>query len=345
MHIISASRQTDLPAFYTGWLIQRIREGFCYWTHPYTKQSYSLSLKPEDCLAFVFWTRNPAPLLPYLDELDALGHHYYFIFTLLGYPPPIETHVPKVSEAVRTFKRLAERISPERVIWKYDPIVFSSLTPLAYHVDRFGEIAESLAGATERCSYAWYLPLGYAHSPPGLHFRNPTPSERLSLLQHMLAITRANGMQLSTCFNRDYLLVPEIQPGSCIDMQLLRRITSRPDLDLVSAPELSRSLRAMQKEKSMIRAVRSLGSQAKNMLLGPTPSPCRCVGSYDIGSPNTCLGGCSYCFATQSLEAARQNYRAHNPSGAFLLQPQDLPEPGSERPFQELPVLTVKKGP
>ncbi len=121
--IISASRRTDIPAFYAEWFMQRIRAGYCTVPNPFNRgQVSTISLAPEDVDAIVFWTRFPRPLLPHLDELDRCGYRYYFQFTLLDYPRSLETHRPDVRQAVEAFRTLAERIGPERVIWRYDPI-------------------------------------------------------------------------------------------------------------------------------------------------------------------------------------------------------------------------------
>ena len=94
MTVISASRRTDIPAFYAEWFLNRVRAGFCHWSNPFSGQIYRAALAPDDVTAFVFWTRNPRPLMRHLPELDARGYRYYFHVTLTGYGRPLETHNP-----------------------------------------------------------------------------------------------------------------------------------------------------------------------------------------------------------------------------------------------------------
>lgn len=130
MPVISASRRTDIPALYAQWFMNRVRAGFCHWMNPFSDQVYRVSLAPQDCIAIVFWTRNPKPLIPHLPELDERTYTYYFLYTLLGYPRIIDTRAPELATAIQTFQRLSDLISPKRVFWRYDPILFSSLSRL-----------------------------------------------------------------------------------------------------------------------------------------------------------------------------------------------------------------------
>jgi hypothetical protein len=121
--IISASRRTDIPAFYAPWFMNRVRAGFCVVRNPFNpQQSTRVSLVPQDVDLIVFWTRNPKPLLPYLKELDSRGYRYYFLFTLLDYPSWLELSTPAVENSLECFKQLSELIGPQKVIWRYDPI-------------------------------------------------------------------------------------------------------------------------------------------------------------------------------------------------------------------------------
>ncbi|MCX8024216.1 MAG: DUF1848 domain-containing protein, partial [Thermanaerothrix sp.] len=121
--IISASRRTDIPAFYTPWFIHRVRAGYCTVPNPFNHNQVSyVSLKPEDVDIIVFWTRNPAPLIPYLGELDARGLRYYFQYTIMENPRTIDKKSPPLQPAIETFVELSEKIGDERVIWRYDPI-------------------------------------------------------------------------------------------------------------------------------------------------------------------------------------------------------------------------------
>ncbi|MEW6229256.1 MAG: DUF1848 family protein, partial [Bacillota bacterium] len=145
--IISASRRTDIPKFYSEWFMNRVRAGFCTFPNPFNpKQLIEVSLRPEDVDVIVFWSKDPGPLIPHLGELDRRGLRYYFQFTVNGYPGFMEPNVPPLGEVLDTFGRLSATVSPDRMIWRYDPIVLSNATGLEYHVRRFGEIAGALKG-------------------------------------------------------------------------------------------------------------------------------------------------------------------------------------------------------
>src|SRR5262249_45409981 len=132
--IISASRRTDIPAFYAEWMINRIRAGFCTVPNPFNRHQVSrVSLCPEHVDVIVFCTWNPRPLMGRLGELDSRGLRYYFQFRILGYPRELDPKSPSVTAAVETFKALSDHLGPSRVIWRYDPLIFTSLTTAAFH--------------------------------------------------------------------------------------------------------------------------------------------------------------------------------------------------------------------
>lgn len=298
MTVISASRRTDIPAFYSEWLLNRVRAGFCHWTNPFSGQVYRVGLGPEDVTAFVLWTRNPRPLLRHLPELDARGYRYTFHFTLTGYGRPLETHNPDPQAAIAAFRTLALHAGPEFVVWRYDPIVISTRTPLAYHRQRFAELAAQLEGSTRCCTYSFLdfygktrRNLAAVTAQHGYHFREPTVLERQDLLEDLSAIAEQHGMTLVSCCEEDYTTIPRVYRGSCVDLDLLSRLTGQPALALKPHP---------------------------------TREHCGCVRSVDIGSYDTCLFGCTYCYATNSRSAAQRQRAAHDPHDTILNRPERL---------------------
>ncbi|HPU75793.1 MAG TPA: DUF1848 family protein, partial [Bacillota bacterium] len=149
--IISASRRTDIPAFYTKWFMNRIRQGSCVVVNPFnSSQRYCVDLAPDAVDAIVFWSKNPAPLIPHLGELDDMGYRYYFQLTICNYPRDIEQYLPPLPERIATAVELARRIGPRRVIWRYDPIIISSRTDAQFHRREFASLASALEGSTTR---------------------------------------------------------------------------------------------------------------------------------------------------------------------------------------------------
>jgi len=122
--IISASRSTDIPAFYAEWFIDRLKAGYCVWYNPFNQQPMYVAF--NNVRAVVFWSKNPKPLIPYLHELDERGIHYYFQFTLNDYEEEgFEPNVPALENRIATFKELADQIGKERVIWRFDPLIMT----------------------------------------------------------------------------------------------------------------------------------------------------------------------------------------------------------------------------
>ncbi|OGO37264.1 MAG: hypothetical protein A2W35_00265 [Chloroflexi bacterium RBG_16_57_11] len=300
--IISASRRTDIPAFYAPWFINRIRAGFCEVPNPFNRgQITHISLLPEDVDVIVFWTRNPRPLFPYLGELEARGYRYYFQYTLLGYPPEIDANGPAAQASLVTFRELAQRVGPDRVIWRYDPIVLSQITPPAYHRLAFARLAVELAGFTRRSVIslmddypkirgrlqemarqgAQLLPF----SMDGAVIEGEMPVRLDDLLKELAAIARSHHMEMVSCAEDSDLQPYGILPGKCVDDQLIERL---------------------------------FGIQVSHTKDPGQRSACGCVVSKDIGMYDSCLFGCRYCYATTSFARARANYLRHDPEAPSL---------------------------
>lgn len=152
--IISASRSTDIPAFYAKWFFNRLAKGYCVWYNPFNRRKMYVSF--ERCKAIVFWTKNPKPILPYLHELDRRGIHYYFQFTLNDYVSEgFEPNVPSVTQRVETFRELSEMIGKERVIWRFDPLIITpSITPRVL-LRRIWKIGNQLKGYTDKLVFSF----------------------------------------------------------------------------------------------------------------------------------------------------------------------------------------------
>ncbi len=291
--IISASRRTDIPAYYSKWFFNRIKAGYCKVRNPFNpKQISTVDLRPESIDAIVFWTRNPRPLLKYLNELDAMGFKYDFQFTLNNYPRIYEPYRPTRESAIGVFRELAERIGAGKVVWRYDPILFTrQLTP-DFHLSNFETIAKKLAGSTERVvisivdNYKKTLrrmnKLNVGYSTDGVN-----SSKFEQLLKGIVQISNEFGIEVKSCAEERNYSYLGITPGKCIDDELITK-------ELGVAVEY-------QKDKGQRR-------------------DCLCTLSKDIGAVNTCLMGCEYCYATQSQKAAVKNRRRHNPYSPFLIE-------------------------
>lgn len=289
--IISASRRTDIPSYYTEWFFNRIREGFVCVRNPVNVHQISqISLAPEVVDGIVFWTKNPIPMMERLDVLR--DYMYYVQFTLNAYGKDIEGNVPNKSDVmIPAFRELARRIGAERVIWRYDPILLTSKYTVDYHVRYFGEIAKRLSGYTRKCVISFIdlyrstenhmkdvgmLPLGTA--------------EMLELAERLAEIAVCSNLILETCAESIDLSQFGIEHGHCIDRVLFEQLLGCR-LDLMPDPN--------QREA------------------------CGCMTSVDIGMYNTCQNGCKYCYANHRAGSTAQ----HDPLSPLIaghIRPDDV---------------------
>jgi Domain of unknown function (DUF1848) len=290
--ILSASRRTDIPAFYGHWFINRIRAGYVKVANPFNpNQVATVSLKPEDVDAFVFWSKNPEPFFAHLDELDNLGFRYYFQFTLNDYGPGLERRVPPIWDRIDTFCRLAERLGPKRVIWRYDPIILSNQTPVSFHQEKFGALVESLSGATERCMTSFLTRYRKTERRLGkipkleLIPESESSPEAFELISWMNEKAREAGITLFSCAQPVDYTSAGAPPGACVDGILIRELWDLP-----------------------VKMTKDTGQRTN----------CRCVPSKDIGSVDTCMHGCAYCYSTISDKVAAKRHQAHDPNGERL---------------------------
>jgi Domain of unknown function (DUF1848) len=288
MHLISASRRTDVPAFYADWFMRRSRAGDVSWVNPFNAQVHTVSLAPGDVAAIVFWTRNFAPMIRHLDELDGRGYRYLVHFTITGLERTYESHVPPLGAAVRQFRRIAERIGPDRILWRYDPILIAPRCGADFHLRNFESLAAALAGATRQCSISFvevYGKVRRSFTRRGLPIPAPGLEERKQLADRLGALAAARDIAVRACCN-DELLGPTVGKARCVDLELIRRLW--PELDFEAEP-------------------------------APTREECGCVRSYDIGAYDTCLHGCIYCYATRDREVARPLHARHDPESPTLI--------------------------
>lgn len=288
--IISASRRTDIPAFYSEWFINRIKEGFLDVRNPMNNRQISrLLLLPDIVDCIVFWTKNPIPMLPRLDELKE--YCYYFQFTLTGYGRDIEANLPdKKKELIPAFQRLSDKIGPERVIWRYDPILVSDRYSVDYHRKAFEEIAKALNGYTEKCVFS-FLDLYHKNkiAMRNVGMKDLSDQEMRSVAIQIRDIAKANHMTVATCAESINLEELDIGHNACIDKELVERLTGG-------------------KIRDTKKSIKDSGQR----------EACRCMASREIGTHNTCGNGCIYCYANYSPESVKKNMAKYDPESTML---------------------------
>lgn len=302
--IVSASYRTDIPAFYAEWFLRRLEAGFALVRNPYSARMYRVDLRPQRVTGFVFWTRNFGPLLEHLDRLRAFGRPFVVQFTVTNYPRAIEPAVIPAAKALEQMHRLAREVHPLCPVWRYDPVLFTSLTPAEYHMQNFERLAAGLEGAVDEVviSFAQIYAksrrnLDAAARRHGFHWWDPSDEAKRELAARLAGTARRRGMRLTVCSQPDYVAAGA-EEARCVDAQRLAKISGEP----ITAP-----------------------------LKGNRPG-CACHESRDIGEYDTCPHGCLYCYAVQRRRVALARYRAHDPASPALL-------PVLESPPAPLPLL------
>ncbi len=283
--IISASRRTDIPAFFSDWFLKRIEERYVYVRNPMNPRQVSrINLVPEVVDCIVFWSKNPAPMLEKLARLE--GYAYYFQFTLNAYGKDMEEHLPPLDERIDTFRRLSERLGRDRVIWRYDPVIVNSHYPIAWHEERFGYIADRLLGYTQKTTISFIdLYPKIAGAIRGKDIHKLSHDQKEALAGSLAQIAHAHKLTIDTCAEDIDLAAFGIQHARCIDDRLISRLLGiRLDIG---------------KDKNQRPA-------------------CGCAQSIDIGLYNTCQNGCAYCYANHSQTTRRRNLQAYDPDAPLL---------------------------
>lgn len=284
--IISASRRTDIPSYYADWFFNRISEGFVYVRNPVSFHRISkVPLNPDVVDGIVFWTKNPVPMLGRLDELKDFP--YYFQFTLTPYARDAEAGLPPKNDVlIPSFQRLADKIGPERVIWRYDPILINQKYTKDYHIERFEKLARKLQGYTEKCTISFIdIYRNTVSHARELALAEVSEQCQYELAKALASIAHGCGLKMEACAEPLDFSQFGIGRAHCIDDRLLERISGYP----------------LKIEKD------------KNQRL-----ECGCVSSVDIGMYNTCKNGCRYCYANYNERTVESNWRAHDVSSPLI---------------------------
>lgn len=284
--ILSASRRTDIPAFYSEWFFNRMKAGCVLARNPMSIHQVSrIQLSPDVIDCIVFWSKNPKPMLSRLSEIEK--YPFYFQFTLNAYGPDQEEKMPPLSERVNTFKVLSEMIGPDRVIWRYDPIIVTDVYSVKFHTERFELLARELQSYTKRCTISFVDVYRKIQSNfRRLEIREMNSEEIISLATSLSRICKEQGMILDTCAEKIDLSFLGIEQAHCIDEKLISKII-----------------------RKKINVSKDKNQRAE----------CGCVSSIDIGQYNTCPHGCAYCYANFNSSLTERNYRDHNPKSPLLI--------------------------
>ena len=283
--ILSASRRTDIPCFYSEWFCNRLQAGYVDVRNPMRPHAVSrVPLSPQVVDGIVFWTKNPAPMLKRLDALQ--DYAYYFQFTLTPYGADIEKRLPPKNEIVATFRKLSAAIGKERVVWRYDPIFINSTYTVQRHVACFRRLCDQLSGYTENCTVSFidlYRKIQRSIVPYGI--APPNDSQIEELMGCFSEIACARSIALDVCAEEIDLTRFGIARAQCIEKRRLERIG-----------------------QCTLNAAKDKNQRAA----------CGCLESIDIGAYNTCKNGCVYCYANLNGTRVERQCSAYDPKAALL---------------------------
>jgi DNA repair photolyase len=327
--IISASRSTDIPAFYTKWFFNRLAKGYCVWYNPFNQQPMYISFKK--CKVVVFWTKNPEPIIPYLPELDKRGIHYYFQVTLNDYMQEgFEPNVPPLSKRIETFKKLSQLIGKERVIWRFDPLIVTpQLTPRML-LTRIWYVGNELKGYTDKLVFSFVDVKAYRKVQNNLiketsyftkedvekaEMSNAQRMEIVDELVKLREVWKQEGwnLQMATCAEDMELSQYGIEHNCCIDGELMKRIFA-DDEELVYYLHTGKL-----PERDIFGEIPPIPAKPKNLKDKGQRKICGCMVSKDIGMYNTCRHFCVYCYANTSKEAVLKNKDKHNDESESII--------------------------
>jgi len=288
--IISASRRTDIPAFYGDWFMERIRAGFAGVVHPFGGRRFIVSLKPEDVVCFVFWSKDFGPFIENLKILDSLGYTFYFNYTVTGLPGVFENNVDKRA-AINNLKRLSDMYSPKHINWRFDPIFLSSICDRSFHLSAFQKLASELEGFVERCIISFVTEYKKVirnfqelEKTTDVRIIDCREDARVNLANDLATIAEHHGIRMFSCCG-EYLTGERIGKAHCVDGRLIEELFS---------PE-------------------GFFYDTK-----PTRKECGCTQSTDIGAYDTCPHGCVYCYANANKRRALKAFKAHDKRSVFL---------------------------
>jgi hypothetical protein len=291
--IISASYKTDIPAFYGDWVLNRLRDGYCMVVNPYNARISRVPLDRASVDGIVFWTKNAGPFLKHLEVVAGLGYPFVVQYTINGYPRALEAAVIDASRSIRHVRHISDTFGPRVPVWRYDTIIFSTLTPPEFHRENFARLARQLEGSVDEVVISFMhlyektrRNLDNAASEYAFVWSDPNVDAKREFVSELALIAGRHGMKLSIC-SQPALIVNGAIEARCVDAERLESLAGH---------HIGARLRGNRKQ-------------------------CGCFESRDIGEYNTCPQGCVYCYAVVNTPLAKRRFDKHDPTSPFLFAP------------------------
>lgn len=316
--IISASRSTDIPAFYSDWFFDRLKKGYSAWINPFNKEKVYISYK--NCRFIVFWSKDPRPLLPYLDELEKMGIGWYLQYTLNDYEKEkLELGVPPLHERIDTFKEIALKYGKEHVIWRFDPLILTDEITVDVLLEKMRIIGCSLLGLNEKLVFSFadiqnYKKVQENLKNNGVNWKEWDEESMNKFAEGLVELNKPWKYRLATCCEKIDLDKYGIEHNKCVDDELITRISYRDNIlmkflgiDIKCVDDFLFGADDMPKDAILIDSS-YYGVRTKNNKDSGQRALCGCIISKDIGQYNTCPHMCKYCYANSSFDLACENY-------------------------------------
>lgn len=328
--IISASRSTDIPAFYARWFFNRLDKGYCVWYNPFNRQKMYVSF--GRCKVIVFWTKNPKPILPYLKELDKRGIHYYFQVTLNDYVNEgFEPNVPSVEQRIDTFRQLSDQIGHERMIWRFDPLIITPTITPRMLLSRIWKIGNRLKGYTDKLVFSFVDVKAYhkvqnnlvketnCFTKEDVETAEMNAMQRQEVVEGLVKLREVWASEgwhvtLATCAEDIDLVVYGIEHNRCIDGELMERVFG-DDYELVYYLRTGKF-----PEPDLFGLLPAIPDKQKNLKDKGQRKICGCMVSKDIGMYNTCRHFCVYCYANTNRECVKRNMTRYSDDSESLIE-------------------------
>ncbi len=276
-NIISVSRRTDIPCFYSDWFLSTLKQSFVLVENPFSHQKQKFSLHPDDVLGFVFWSRYPIGLTKILDFIDGnYGKNHYINYTINDYPRELEPNKPRLQRVLNLVDFLYDRYGEKYILWRFDPIIVTNITPIEYVIEKFYKLCKILSGKTNFCITSFvdlYSKVVRRIKQQGkFQIVDLDFNSRVELLQTFQKIALEHKIEIRLCCENDLSKFLCIEPASCVDPSRF--------------PEY--------RDSYLMRA--------------PTRKGCTCWKSVDLGFYNSCLFDCTYCYSNISRKSSLKNY-------------------------------------
>lgn len=321
--LVSASRSTDIPAFYADWFFHRLNDsGYSAWTNPFNGVRSYVSY--QNTRFIVFWSKNPRPLLEYLPILEQKGIGCYIQYSLNDYETEgLEKSVPPIAQRIETFKMLVDRLGKGHVIWRFDPLVLTDRINIDSLIAKIDRIGDQLLGYTEKLVFSFADIVSYRKVQSNLqkaqiNYIDWTESQMREFAAKLEALNKKWNYELATCGEKIDLTQFSINKNHCIDDDLIIRLAHH---DKVLMDYLGVKIFPMP-QPNLFGETEQLPEGAIDLQNGTYAIHgdnrdkgqrqfCGCIKSKDIGEYNTCIHSCEYCYANASKLVALNNFKAH----------------------------------